>query len=358
MVLIPSRMIKKIFLLIFFSSNTYIFSQSKEKLMNNSFTLVIHGGAGTILKKNMTEEKEKEYENKMKEVLATGYEILKSGGTSMDAVEACIKIMEDSPLFNAGKGSVFTSAGTNEMDASIMDGSDLKAGAVAVVKTIKHPISAARAVMEKSPHVMMIGGGAEEFARKSGLEIVPQNYFFDSVRYQQWQNLKESEQQQLDHDGRGGNVIDKSENEFNVNIDTKFGTVGAVAVDRYGNLAAGTSTGGMTNKKYGRVGDSPIIGAGTYADNKTCAVSATGHGEYFIRLSVAKDIASLMDYKNLTVDAAANEVIHNKLAKLGGNGGVIAVDKNGNLSMPFNTAGMYRGYVKEDGNAFVKIYAD
>jgi beta-aspartyl-peptidase (threonine type) len=323
------------------------------------FTLVIHGGAGTILKKNMTAEKELAYRDKLKEALSAGYGILKKGGSSIDAVEAAIKIMEDSPLFNAGKGAVFTSEGKNEMDASIMDGKTLEAGSVAMVNTIKNPISAARAVMEKSPHVMMVGEGAVKFAKEQNLEIVDSSYFYDEKRYQQWQDFKGSIETQMDHsDERAGNTAEQINAEFNELVDEKFGTVGAVAIDVHGNIAAGTSTGGMTNKMYGRVGDSPIIGAGTYANNKTCGVSSTGHGEYFMRAVVAYDISAIMEHKGVSLQEAADEVIHNKLVKLGGSGGIISVDSEGNFALTFNTEGMYRGSIREDGEPHVSIYKD
>ena len=297
------------------------------------YGLVIHGGAGTILKKNMSPEKEAAYTEKLKEALTTGYKILDSGGTSLDAINAVINIMEDSPLFNAGKGAVLTEKGEAELDASIMEGKTLAAGAVAGVKHIKNPINLARLVMEKSPHVMMIGDGAEEFAKQNNYELVDNKYFITEERWQQYLKMKESQ-------------------------DEKHGTVGCVALDKSGNLAAGTSTGGMMMKKFGRVGDAPIIGAGTYANNNTCSVSATGHGEYFIRLGVARDISSLMEYKNYSLQQAADEVINVKLTKLGGTGGVIAIDKNGNVTMPFNTEGMYRGYYINAGEPVVKIYKD
>lgn len=335
-------------------------SQTKTDTMAN-FVLVIHGGAGTILKKNMTPEKEKAYRDKLTEALQTGYDILKNGGTSEDAVQATIMVMEDSPLFNAGKGSVYTNNETNEMDAAIMDGKTLKAGAVAGVRTIKNPITAARMVKDQSEHVMLMGEGAEEFASKNGIIIVDTSYFFDQNRLNQLRELKEKEKAVLDHDGDQGSIQpDSSEIEFNVdmNPDKKFGTVGAVALDKNGNLAAGTSTGGMTNKKYGRVGDAPIIGAGTYANNKTCAVSCTGHGEYFIRNVVAYDVSAMMEYKNISLEQAANEIVNEKLEKQDGRGGLIAVDSNGNITMPFNTPGMYRGYVKADGTIHVFIYKE
>ncbi|MER2996139.1 isoaspartyl peptidase/L-asparaginase [Pontibacter populi] len=320
----------------------------------SKITLVIHGGAGTITKANMTPEKEKAYKETLNLALKTGYAILEKGGTSLDAVEATVQVMEESPLFNAGKGAVFTNEGKNELDAAIMDGNTGKAGAVASLTTVKSPIAAARAVMEKSEHVMMIGQGAEKFAKEKGLEMVDPSYFRTETRYQQLQKLKEKEGEKtrLDHDSSGTSSTE------NIFIEgEKFGTVGAVALDAYGNLAAATSTGGMTNKRYGRVGDVPIIGAGTYADNNTCAVSATGHGEYFIRSVVAHDIAALMEYKGYSLKKAADEVVMKKLVKRGGEGGVIAIDKNGNFAMPFNSAGMYRGYIKK-GKSEVAIYKE
>lgn len=335
-------------------------AQTKTDTMTN-FVLVIHGGAGTILKKNMTPEKEKAYREKLTEALQTGYDILKNGGTSEDAVQATIMVMEDSPLFNAGKGSVYTNKETNEMDAAFMDGKTLRAGAVACVRTIKNPITAARMVKDHSEHVMLIGEGAEEFASKNGIIMVDTSYFFDQNRLNQLRELKEKEKAVLDHDGDQGSIKpDSSEIEFNVdmNPDKKFGTVGAVALDKNGNLAAGTSTGGMTNKKFGRVGDAPIIGAGTYANNATCAVSCTGHGEYFIRNVVAYDVSAMMEYKNVSVEQAANEIVNVKLEKQDGRGGLIAIDSKGNITMPFNTPGMYRGYVKADGSIHVFIYKE
>ncbi len=313
----------------------------------NKIAIVIHGGAGTILKENMSPELEKQYTEKLNEALEAGYKILQDGGTSISAVETTIKILEDSPLFNAGKGAVFNNAGENELDASIMDGKTLAAGSVAGVRTVKNPISAAIMIMQKSPHVMMAGKGADEFAKSVGLEMVENSYFRDEKRYQQWQKQKAKEDSISKAKGSG--YITPFGNE-------KFGTVGCVALDKDGNLAAGTSTGGMSNKKFGRVGDSPIIGAGTYANNKTCAVSATGHGEYFIRLGVARDISALMEYKGWSVRKAAEEVIYKKLPALGGDGGVIALDKNGNIAMPFNTAGMYRGFIDVKGKRDVLIY--
>jgi beta-aspartyl-peptidase (threonine type) len=330
---------------------TINFAQNQSAVMNN-ITLVIHGGAGTITRKSMTPEKEKAYKDKMNEALQAGYNVLKKGGTSLDAVEVAIQIMEDSPLFNAGKGAVFTNAGKNELDASIMDGNTLKAGAIAGVTTIKNPITVARMVMEKSEHVMMVGKGAEQFAKEKGAQIVGPSYFHTDIRYQQLQNIKAEEKTQLDHSEEKGS-LDEEQSLFE---GKKFGTVGAVALDQFGNLAAGTSTGGMTNKRYGRVGDAPIIGAGTYANNQTCAVSATGHGEYFIRSVVAYDVSALMEYKKVNVKQAGEEVVMQKLVKLGGQGGIIALDNKGNFAMPFNSEGMYRGYIKADGISEILIY--
>lgn len=329
--------------------------QKQTSKPKENFTLVIHGGAGTLLKKDMTAQKEKEYKAVLNEALNKGYTVLKNKGTSLDAVVAAIKVMEDSPLFNAGKGAVFTHEETNELDASIMDGKTLKAGAVAGVKTVKNPITAAKIVMDKSPHVMMTGKGADDYAKSQGAEIVDPSYFHTEHRFKALKQIQESEKVELDHNSKNKKSnLDNNKNSYS--YDKKFGTVGAVALDIYGNLAAGTSTGGMTNKRFGRVGDSPIIGAGTYANNNTCAVSATGHGEYFIRSVVSYDISALMEYKGLSVDNAAKEVVMKKLVKLGGEGGVIALDKKGNVSMTFNSEGMYRGYIKPDGKAKVFIY--
>ena len=334
---------------VIFSFSLILTSISPVMSKNNNYTLVIHGGAGTILKKEMTPQKEKEYRDALNLALIKGTEVLKNNGTSLDAVVAAIKVMEDSPLFNAGKGAVFTHEETNELDASIMDGKTLKAGAVAGVKTIKNPITGARVVMDKSPHVMMTGKGADDYAKSQGVTIVDPSYFYTEHRFKQLKQIQESEKVELDHSA-------KQKKSMNYSHDKKFGTVGAVAMDKYGNLAAGTSTGGMTNKRFGRVGDSPIIGAGTYANNNTFAVSATGHGEYFIRSVVSYDISALMEYKGLSLDKATNEVVMKKLVKIGGEGGVVAVDKKGNVSMKFNSEGMYRGYVKNDGKPHVFIY--
>ncbi len=296
------------------------------------YVLVIHGGAGTLDPDDMTPELKQEYLDRLNAALDAGEAILKEGGSSLDAITAAIIIMEDSPLFNAGKGAVFTNQLEVELDASVMVGEDLNAGAVAGVTDVKNPIRAAIAVMNNSPHVMMAGSGASLFAEEQGLEIVENEYFHTERRLKQ---VKEAMEISPDHFG---------------------GTVGAAALDINGNLAAGTSTGGMTNKKYGRVGDSPIIGAGTYANNETCAISATGHGEYFIRNTVSKDISARMLYGGHSFIAAADYVVNNRLADLGANGGIIGVDRYGNVAMPFNTTGMYRGYTKSTGEREVKIF--
>jgi beta-aspartyl-peptidase (threonine type) len=311
--------------------------------------LAIHGGAGTILKKTMTAEKEAAITAALTQSLKAGYEVLKQGGTSTDAVQAAIIVMEDSPLFNAGKGAVFASDGKNELDAALMDGKTHKAGAIAGVRHIKNPIMLARAVMERSEHVLLTREGAEEFALQQGFALVPTEYFYTPQR---WENLMK-EQEWERHDKRKDGNPNQPDS---TNQERKHGTVGAVALDNAGNLAAGTSTGGMTNKKWGRVGDSPLIGAGTYADNATCAVSATGHGEYFIRAVVAHDIAARMRYKAISVKQAAEEVVMKRLVEMGGTGGVIALDAKGNVAMPFNTEGMYRGYITENGTITIGIY--
>ena len=314
-----------VFILTNSCEHAYVSDQNKPE-----YVLVIHGGAGTILKENITPEKEATYLEKMNEALEAGERILKNGGTSLDAVTETIMVMENSPLFNAGKGAVFTSEGVNEMDASIMEGKLHKAGAITGVQHIKNPILGARAVMEETNHVLLTGEGAEELAKAVGLKMVDSSYFFTESRWNSYLGAKDK--------------IDK------------HGTVGAVALDKHGNLAAATSTGGMTYKMKGRVGDSPIIGAGTYADNNTCAVSATGHGEYFMRNVVAYDISALMKYSKMTLQQATEEVIMNKLKLIGGDGGVVAVDREGNISMTFNTAGMYRAYVTSSGVKEILIY--
>lgn len=317
------------------------------------YVMVIHGGAGTILKSQMTPERELEYKAKLTEALEAGYQLLKAGKPSLDAVEAAVRIMEDSPLFNAGKGAVFTHDGKNELDAAIMDGATLKAGSIAGVTTIKNPIRAARAVMEKSEHVMMVGTGAEKFAKEVGLEIVDPKYFWTKGR---WDGLQRAlKEDSLKREAEKRNK--KSSLLGTENKDNKFGTVGAVALDQQGNIAAATSTGGMTNKKYGRVGDAPLIGVGTYA-NSEVGVSCTGWGEFFIRNVVAHEVAALVAYKGLSLKEATEELIFKKVPALGGDGGLIALDRHGNVSMPFNTEGMYRGCVTKDGQIEVSIYKD
>ena len=307
--------------------------------------LVIHGGAGTITRNGMSAEMEQQYRAGLEQALRAGHAVLSKGGSSLDAVEAAIRVLEDNPLFNAGKGAVFTHEGRNELDASIMDGRTKAAGSIAGVTIIRNPITAARAVMEKSKHVMMIGRGAELFATKMGLEIVDPSYFWTERR---WKSLQ---QELLKEQGKPQAALDFPD-------EKKFGTVGAVAVDAKGNLAAGTSTGGMTDKQFGRVGDAPIIGAGTYAENESVAVSATGHGEFFIRWTVAHDIAALVKYRGMSVKEAGDEVIHKKLAPVKGEGGVIILDAKGNFAMPFNSEGMYRGWIGADGKPHVEIYKD
>lgn len=305
------------------------------------FSIALHGGAGTLVKGAMTVKLEAKYKQHLEEALKVGYGILEKGGTALEAVEKTVVELENSPLFNAGRGSVFTAEGTHEMDASIMEGKHLQAGAVALVRGIKNPIKLARCVMEQSAHVFLAGEGAMQFAQSLSFKVESPEYFFDQWRYDQWQEIKGSDSFQLDH---------------SVNKDSKFGTVGAVACDLNGNLAAATSTGGMTNKRFGRVGDSPMIGAGTYANNNTCAVSCTGSGEYFIRGVVAYDVSCLMEYKGLSLAEAANEVINNRVLKIGGDGGLIAVDSYGNMTMSFNTEGMYRASQSSLGHKEISIY--
>lgn len=312
------------------------------------FMLVVHGGAGTITRAEMTAEREAEYRAKMTEAIRAGYDVLNRGGPALDAVTAVINVLEDSPLFNAGKGAVFTNAGTNELDAAIMNGATLAAGSVAGVKHIKNPIDLARLVMEKSPHVMMIGDGAESFAKSQGMKLVDAKYFWTRHRWDALQRAKAAEK-------KAGTKVSMAGMSP---ADGKYGTVGAVALDANGNLAAGTSTGGMTNKRWGRVGDAPVIGAGTYANNASCAVSATGTGEYFIRNAVAHDICARMQYRGIPLAQAADEVVMKLLVEQGGDGGIIAVDRQGNIAMPFNSEGMYRGFVGPDGKIVVKIYGD
>ena len=322
--------------------SVFLYSQKK-------YVVVIHGGAGTILKKDMSPELEEQYRAKLKEALTQSYQKIKEGKSSLEAVEAAIVVMEDSPLFNAGKGAVFTSDGRNELDASIMYGKDKSAGAVAGLTVVKNPIKAAIAVMQKSEHVMMIGKGAEQFAKKEGLEIVNPKYFWTQHRWDALQKVKKAELK-----ANQPNAMNNSHYPSYYWVDKKFGTVGCVALDRDGNISAGTSTGGMTNKKYGRVGDAPIIGAGTYAD-KNVGISGTGWGEFYIRTSAARTVAAKYEYQNKDVKTATQEVML-EIEKLGGDGGIIALDKNGNVAMTFNTEGMYRGTVTEDGEINIEIY--
>jgi len=324
---------------------------------NPRIGFMIHGGAGSMKKGSMTPEKEKAYRDKLTDVLLAGYKALQDGKTSVDAVEIAIRMMEDSPLFNAGKGAVFTADGRNELDASIMNGNTLGAGGVAGLRHVRNPITLARAVMEKSPHVLMFGDGAERFAKEQNVELVDEKYFWTQERWDGLQKIKQQEKEQQQQKQQPKKVSDLNDG-YSEKAEKVFGTVGAVALDKEGNLAAGTSTGGMDNKRYGRVGDSPIIGAGTYANNDTCAVSGTGWGEYFIRLGVAHDISALMEYRAMTVQAAADAVIQQKLPKLGGDGGVIAMDKFGNMAVSFNTDGMFRAYIGSDGKPVVDIYKD
>jgi beta-aspartyl-peptidase (threonine type) len=313
------------------SPNNTGVSQLKNRAADSqAWAIVIHGGAGPMTKANLDSGLERQYREALTMALHTGKKILEEGGTAVDAVEMTIRVMEDNPLFNAGKGAVFTHDGKNELDAAIMDGSNLAAGAVAAVTDIKNPISAARMVMTRSPHVLLSGAGASQFAKEQGLEIVPPSYFFTQRR---WNDLQE--------------ILKKEKN----------GTVGCCALDRHGNLAAGTSTGGMDNKRFNRIGDTPIIGAGTYANNATCAISATGHGEYFIRWTVAHDISALMEYKRMSIHDAADLVINKKLVKAGGSGGVIGLDRRGNIAMPFNSEGMFRAFATADGKESILIYS-
>jgi len=327
-----------IFLFLLMSLYSCIFAKENSDQTNSDnsvsvqeWALAVHGGAGTMSKDKMTPDLDKEYRASLQDALNVGKRILSEGGSALDAVEKTINVLEDNPLFNAGKGAVFTHDGRNELDAAIMDGSNLAAGAVAGVTDIKNPISAARCVMTNSRHVLLTGSGASQFAKEQGLEIVPSEYFYTESRYNELQEILNKE---------------------------KYGTVGCCALDKNGNLAAGTSTGGMANKKYNRVGDAPIIGAGTYANNNTCAVSATGHGEFFIRWTVAHDISALMEYKNLSLIEASELVVNEKLVKAGGSGGVICVDKAGNVSMPFNSKGMFRAFASADGKEGVFIYKE
>lgn len=325
---------------------------SKKDIKNtrkeNSLAIVIHGGAGGIKREYFTEKQQQAYSQKLEEALNAGYLVLENGGISLDAVQAAINVMEDSPLFNAGKGAVYNSQGNQEMDAAIMDGNTLNAGAIAGVNHIKNPILAARMVMDSSKHVLLSGKGAELMAEKYGIEMVDSSYFFTEKRMNQLKKLQGKENTQLDHTA----FLIKNE----LIDDHKYGTVGAVAIDKNGNIAAGTSTGGMTNKKYGRVGDVPIIGAGTYANNLTCGISATGTGEYFIRTVASHEVSSLIQYKNFTPKEALHEVLFNQIGPLGGEGGMILLDKSGEIYWDFNSSGMFRGYKKSNGETKVEMF--
>ncbi|HEA31500.1 MAG TPA: isoaspartyl peptidase/L-asparaginase [Leeuwenhoekiella sp.] len=322
----------------------------KQRDSVQDFAIVIHGGAGTILKENMTDSLETAYEAKLTEAIQTGYKILQNGGTSLEAVQRTINVMENSPLFNSAKGAVFNHEGKNELDASIMDGKTLNAGAVAGVTNIKNPINLANEVMVNSEHVLLSGKGAEEFAEEQGLEIVDPSYFFTQKRYDALQRTLEQE--------KTAKKDTKTAFYDPFIKDDKYGTVGCVALDKNGNLAAGTSTGGMNNKRYNRIGDSPIIGAGTYANNKTCGVSSTGWGEYFMRGLVAYDISAMMEYGGKSLKEATDAVIQKKLTNMGGTGGIISLDNNGNVSMEFNTPGMYRAYMNDKGELQLGIYKE
>ena len=305
------------------------------------WSLAIHGGAGTIPRESLSAEKERETREVLEKALLAGSEVLKKGGAAQDAVVAAVTVMEDSPLFNAGKGSVFNSEGKHEMDASLMEGTNRLAGAVSGIVSVKNPVMLCREIIRSSEHVFLSGSGAEEFAREHGIEMMPPEYFYDEFRFQQWQSVRGTTRSMLDHTD-----------------ERKFGTVGAVAMDRNNHLAAATSTGGMTNKMYGRVGDSPVLGAGTWADDHTCAISCTGHGEYFMRYMAAYDIACLMEYRNLSLQEAVSSVVHEKLKYAGGEGGLVAVDGTGSVVMEFNSDGMYRGSVSSISDCYTAIYSN
>jgi beta-aspartyl-peptidase (threonine type) len=313
------------------------------------FSITIHGGSGTILKEEMSVENEKGHIDGLRMALHAGYTVLEKGGSAMEAIQTTLIILEDNILFNAGKGSVYTKDGLQEMDAAIMDGASLNAGAVAGVRNVRNPILLAAEVLQSSNHVFLSGQGAYDFAMQQGLRVEPDDYFFSQFRYDQWKSIKDTDDYALDHSAR--NIDD-------LVVDKKMGTVGAAACDLYGNIAAGTSTGGMTNKKFGRIGDSPLIGIGTYANNKTCAISCTGHGEIFIQAVAAYDVSCLMEYKGLSLQEAMDIVVSEKLVNMAGEGGMIGVDAYGNYAMKFNTPGMYRGGKDSEGREEVKIYGD
>lgn len=313
------------------------------------FAIVIHGGAGTILKEEMTPDLEEAYVAALTEAVNAGYAVLEQGGSSVNAVKAAVVVLEDNMLFNAGRGSVFTKKGVQEMDAAIMNGNGLRAGAVAGIRNVRNPVELAEEVMNNSNHVFLSGKGANDFAIKQGVKLEPDEYFFSQFRYDQWKQIRDSDNYSLDHTHQQLEELMR---------DKKFGTVGAVACDDQGNIAAATSTGGMTNKKYGRIGDSPLVGAGTYANNATCAISCTGHGEVFIRAVAAYDVSAIMEYKNVSLKEAMNEVVQKKLVEMQGEGGMIGVDANANCVMSFNSAGMYRAMKHSDGTIKIGIYKD
>jgi beta-aspartyl-peptidase (threonine type) len=335
----------------------------------NKIALAIHGGAGTILRSEITIESERDYRAALRNALTRGWKILQNGGNALDAVEASVVELENCPLFNAGKGAVFTHDEKNEMDACVMDGKTLKAGSVAFVKNVKNPIKLARLVMEKTQHILLAGDGANKFAEQMKVEFAPDEYFFTDFRYQQFLKARKENVIQLDHTAGEAELLEEAEKETKPEKEKipnrksqianrkSLGTVGAVACDSSGNLAAATSTGGLTNKKFGRIGDTPIVGAGTYADNQTCAVSCTGHGEFFMQAVAAYDVAARMKYKNSSLNEAANEVVE-YLREIGGEGGLIAVDAFGNVMLPFNSEGMYRGFVTPDEKMTIKIYGN
>jgi len=344
------------FVALFFAceNNPQNIENQKPVAQKPEYAIAIHGGAGAIRREDMTPEKEIAYRAALDSALTIGETILKNGGTALDAVEQTVTYLENNPLFNAGRGAVFTHEGKNELDASIMDGTTQKAGAVGGVTTVKNPIQLARAVMDKSPHVFLAGRGAEQFAAENGLELVDPKWFFTQER---WDGLQKILEEEKAKSGQRGQLKLPNNQFFEQNPDRKFGTVGCVALDKNGHLAAGTSTGGMTNKRWNRLGDAPVIGAGTYASNDACAVSCTGHGEYFIRYAVAHDVWALMAYKGLSLAEAADFVVNKKLVEKGGEGGLIAVDRGGNVALPFNSAGMYRGWAKP-GERGVAIYKE
>ena len=315
----------------------------------HKISITIHGGAGNIQKGDLPPAIEEAYLQGLSKALETGYSVLQKGGSSVDAVKEAVVILEDNPLFNAGRGSVFTKKGLNEMDAAIMDGKTLEAGAVAGVRNVRNPVELAEKVMLNSGHVFLGGKGANDFAIKQGVKLEPDDYFFSKYRYDQWREIRDSDLYKLDH---------KNDKLVSLLKEKKFGTVGAVACDAEGNIAAATSTGGMTNKQFGRIGDSPLIGIGTYANNKTCAISCTGHGEIFIKAVAAYDVSCLMEYKNYSLQEACEEVVLKKIVAMKGEGGLIGIDAKGNTALVFNSAGMYRGFQNSDGEKMVAIYKE